>query len=86
MIGRLHTEARLLMFLSLRKYRPDVQFAWNRAKVSFCSDGTDDRIKFLTFISGFTVSSCAERFLIQCFPFFDVFELQIDVQRFYLDF
>ena len=50
-------------------------------KVSFCSDGADDRIKFVTLVSGFTVSSCAERFLIQCFPFF-VFELLIDVQRF----
>ena len=43
-ISRPHTEARLLIFLRLRKYRPDVQFAWNRAKVSFCSDGAADRI------------------------------------------
>ena len=43
-------------------FRPDILFTRNRAKVSFCSDGTDNRMKFVTLVSGFTISSCTQRF------------------------
>ena len=48
-----------------RKFRQDILSTWNRAKVSFCSDWVDNRMKFSTFVHGFTVSSCAEHFLTQ---------------------
>ena len=40
----------------------DILFTRNRAKVSFCSDGTDNRMKFVTLVSGFTISSCTQSF------------------------
>ena len=69
-------------FLIGQKFRTDILFAWNRTKVSFRSDETDNRMKFVTIASSFTVSSCAKRFLIQSFRCFDVCDLQIDARRF----
>ena len=36
----------------------------------------------MTFVSGYTVYSCAEGFLIQCFRCLDFFDFQIDERRF----
>ena len=38
-------------FSTGRKFRPDILYTRNRVKVWFCSDGTDNRINFATFLS-----------------------------------
>ena len=44
----------LNIFSTCQKFQPDILFPWNHVKVSFCSDGTDNRMNFGTF---FTVLS-----------------------------
>ena len=62
-LGYIHTVPN--KFLTGRKFQPDILFTWNCAKVSFSSDGTDNRMKFVTLVSGFTISSCAQHFFNQ---------------------
>ena len=45
-----------------QKFWSGILFTQNRVKVSFCSDGTDNRMKFVTLVGGFTISSCARFF------------------------
>ena len=44
----------LNIFSTCQKFQPDILFPWNHVKVSFCSDGKDNRMNFGTF---FTVLS-----------------------------
>ena len=62
-LGYIHTVPN--EFSTGPKFRPGILFTRNRAKVSFCSDETDNRMKFVTLVSGFTISSCAQRFFNQ---------------------
>ena len=48
-LGYVHTV--LDEFSTGRKFRPDTLYTRNRSKVSFCSDETNNRIDFATFLS-----------------------------------
>ena len=62
-LGYIHTVPN--KFLTGRKFQPDILFTRNCAKVSFSSDGTDNQMKFVTLVGGFTISSCAQHFFNQ---------------------
>ena len=51
-LGYVHMVLNILS--TCRKFQPDILFPWNRVKVLFCSDGTDNWMNFVTF---FTVLS-----------------------------
>ena len=48
----------LNIFSTCRKFQPDILFPWNHVKVSFCSDGTDNRMNFGTCLAKCFLTQC----------------------------